>query len=277
MGTVRVASVLATTHVMPKYEGVRLDPSMLRELVERVNSGSLPMLWNHDPRRQLAPSNVVANIEERDDGELAAVIEFDIDEGVWADLERELKLAGAPGGFSFSGSVPYATLGAPSNPSISVAGESGEFDPAEVAEAAGSLEKHAYVAVGQLFQFGASQDIARFVVEVGPDVANMLAPELIGAGLYDLIRRALRRKKRPGQTMVDVRVDEETGRRRVQGVVVTDDPDVAAAAIKDLVTGLSAYEGVVEYDLRTQTWRGRLSDPGGAGSTPTSIDPSPSE
>ncbi len=63
MRTVRVTAVLATTHLVPKYDGVRLSPEALREMVERVASGSLPMVWNHDPRRELAPSNVVANIE----------------------------------------------------------------------------------------------------------------------------------------------------------------------------------------------------------------------
>lgn len=266
MRTVRVTAVLATTHLVPKYEGVRLSPKVLREMVERVTSGSLPMVWNHDPRRQLAPSNVVANIEERDGGELAAVIEFDIDEGVWAELERERTAAGAPGGFSWSGATPYVSLGSPSAPRVSVAGESGEFDPEDVAEAARALDQHARVAVGELFQFGAAQDIARFVVDIGPDAVKVLAPELLGAALYDFIRRALRRKKRPGPTMVDIRVEETAGRRRIQAMVVTDDPDLAATAIKDLMTGLAHYKGIVDFDADAQAWRPRMDGPGLRGS-----------
>lgn len=238
---------MATTHVVPKYGGVQIPVEVLHELVARVNAGDIPMVWNHDPRSRLNPTEVAAHVEERSDGHFAAVVEFDVDEEVWSQIDDELKSAGAPGGFSYSGTESRGQLGPRGAPSVLVAGECSHFLPQDMFESAAPLAEIAEVEIAELFQFGSTGEVARFVIEMGKDIYDSLPAELVGAAIYDLIRRSLQRKKTPGQTMVDVRLNETPGHRQLQAVVVTDDPAIAADALRTLLQSPPTATGILDY------------------------------
>jgi hypothetical protein len=72
MGTVRVHCVLATTHAIPAYGGIRLGEEVMHDLATAVADGSMPMHFNHDISRPVHVSNVVTGVERRPHGEHAA-------------------------------------------------------------------------------------------------------------------------------------------------------------------------------------------------------------
>jgi hypothetical protein len=78
------------------------------------------MTLNHDPTRPLAARILDAGIE--DDGEAyeRVWVRFEVDEEVWAEVQAEWEGAGAPGGFSWSGSVELAFLPAETETSLTV-------------------------------------------------------------------------------------------------------------------------------------------------------------
>jgi hypothetical protein len=64
------------------------------------------MHFQHDISRPVEISNVVTGTERLEDGYLAAWSEFDVDEEVWDQFEREVEATGAPGGMSVSMTGP---------------------------------------------------------------------------------------------------------------------------------------------------------------------------
>jgi|SRR5687767_14903188 len=254
VATIRVSVVVATDGHVGKYGGISLAPEALHSMAEALNSGGIPMTWNHDPRQPVKAKNVTARVEELESGRLAVVAEFDVEADAWAEIESHFADAGVPGGFSFTASTPISVIGPETADRITLAAEADHFDEADVVAAAELLAMETSVHAQTLFQFSAVQEVARIIIEMGAGVIVVLGPEIIGAALYDAVKLLLGRKRQPGRTMVDFRVEEGNGVRRTQAIVVTDDPEVAGTAIRECYRQISDLRGIVEYDPLTGTW-----------------------
>jgi len=106
MALVTVTARVASTHPVAKYGGVRLSEGVLRQMEAAFNSGTVPMNFDHSSLAPLQVQNLVAEVVDLDDGELALDATFEIEEDAWSSVESEFVKAGVPGGWSFTAGEP---------------------------------------------------------------------------------------------------------------------------------------------------------------------------
>ncbi|MFI0794102.1 hypothetical protein ACH4OY_15650 [Micromonospora rubida] len=186
MAIVRVRARVATTHAIPAYGGVQLAESALHQMAEAI-AGGLPMRFQHDLARPIAPMNVTAGVEQMEDGELAVWTEFDIDEEVWGRLEAERLEAGAPGGFSFSTIEAFATRGAPPYDLV-IAADASHFPAPATLAVAETLPSGLSVKLAELFQFSWVPE-PKILIEIGMALLMSTPSDLLGLLLSDVANR----------------------------------------------------------------------------------------
>lgn len=147
----RVSAVLATTHPIGAYGGIQLGKNVLEQLAEALQTGTLPMVFNHDLRRRMDISNVTAGVRERPDGQWEAWADFDVPVSDWARFQHELSEFGAPGGMSFKCSTLLARRG--DSPVVRIAADAHHFTDEDLLQAGQVLASHVSVEVERLYSF----------------------------------------------------------------------------------------------------------------------------
>ncbi len=135
-------------------------------------------------------------------GYKAVEADFEVDADVWDAFQAELGEQGAPGGMSFTYAELFAEL-APNDSTkteqFSLTADASHFSDDAIHDAGARLTEFGTVRVGRLYQF-ADLHTCRVIVEVVHDSGG-LDPDLwavtlgvISAGIYDAIKRLLRRR-----------------------------------------------------------------------------------
>jgi predicted RNase H-like HicB family nuclease len=263
---VEIEAVVATNHPLPAYGGVRVDESVLYELVKAIRSGSLPMLIGHDIRRPLSPTILDARVRERSDGYKEVWIRFTVDASAWAQFEEDLAASAAPGGFSFAFAEPIANLPPRTSDSlatVAIEADASHWSDADLLAAAQDLRSVGPVHVGRRYQF-ALEPLAVVVLTL------VLLPVLTGLAtnaIYDGLKRFLGRGRR---TIFQFRIEREDG-RNFDARLETDDPEVLRHAI-EAFDRLAHSEKLNEWDDRERTWK-QLQQSGEAGQSPQTESP----
>lgn len=246
---VEVEGVVATDQPLSAYGGVQLDESVLYDLAEAIQSGSLPMFIGHDIRKPLSPTILDARVRERSDGYKEVWIRFTVDADAWAEFEGNLAASGAPGGFSFAFTEPVANLpprADDSTASVVIEADASHWSDADLLAAAQDLRSVGSVHVGRRYQF-AVEPLAVVVLTL------VLAPILTGLAtnaIYDGLKRFIGHERR---TIFQFRIEREDG-HNVEARLETDDSGVLRRAI-EAFDRLAHVEQLIEWDDRERTWK----------------------
>lgn len=254
MPTRRVRARVATTHALPAYGGIRLAENAIRQMAEQLAAGAIPMRYQHDLARPVFASNVIAGIEELEDGELAAWIEFDVDEDQWALVQQEWANAGAPGGFSFSTAESFATRGEPPY-DVQIAADASYFDDAFlVAAAADSLPTDVTVELARLYQFSWIPD-PKIMIDLTQSILVSIPGNLLSSYLYDLGSKFKSRlTPDPRPPIFEIRV-RRTRRSRTTTVKISTTSDDGLRRAMEAVPAILRAEGqTAHWDDEGQRW-----------------------
>lgn len=255
MTTRRVRAIVATTHPMQAYGGIQLAQSVIRQLADQIAWGGIPMRYHHDLSRPVTGTNVIAGVEQMDDGEYAAWIEFDVDEDEWGLFEGERLAAGTRGGFSFSTAEPYASRGKPPF-DVEISADAAYYDDKFVQGAATEcLPKELTVELARLYQFSVAPD-PKIVIDIVETVIVGISLNLLSAYLYDFLHRCkgkvsrgsptptfeirMRRTRRSTNTTVKIEATDDAGLRR---------------AMESLPDILSVEGRTASWDSSAHGWR----------------------
>lgn len=205
MQSVRVRMVLATSHPIAAYGGVRFPESAIAGIAEAFASGSLPMRFNHDLTRPVQIQNRQSGTERLPDGYLAAWGEFDIDSGVWAAIKREVADSGAPGGMSISVTTPLRGDSPLTDTPVLVAADAYHFTDEEIRGAVRALSQIDPSAQGrQLLQF-AVDPTALIVIQIAASTLTTVGIGLATNAIYDAVKQFFTKRRRgKGGTVVDL-------------------------------------------------------------------------
>lgn len=236
---VEFEAIVATTHPVEKYGGVRLGDEVLVNIAEALNSGALPMIGQHDWTRPLRTRDVRASVVTMPDGERAVQMAGLVVRDDW-------EAHGPFGGMSFSASVPLARAEGPhpNRQPLWLSADGQFWDDTSIAEACMLMSSLGPVSGGTLVQFAALND-ARVVLEIGYELVITLGPGLATSAIWDGIVFLLRRRRRlQGELASHTRVELVTPSLSgpVIGIIDTTSEDVAQAAI-------AAYSAAVEQAL----------------------------
>jgi hypothetical protein len=251
MGKKLVRARLATTHAVDVYGGLQLGRNVMDDLAAAVKAGDLPMHLNHDIRRPLAVEIVDTGVEELPDGEFAAWAEYLIDEKVWEDWQLELAAAGAPGGMSFTFSVPISPSVQSAGAQAQIAGDAAHYSDDELTEAAATLERVLSQATeaDQLFQFNAVS-MALVVIEFTNDVLASVGPNVLASALWDACKLLWRPGAAPHERSRFTVTARESrhGRRRLKLVIDVPDESALQIALRRAPAVLqSAAQGTFDF------------------------------
>lgn len=143
----RVRGFMATTDPLSVYGGVQLPEQAIRELVEMIRLGPLPLQVQHDDRYRLNPKVIVAEVRRTTTGSLGAWVELELDPDEWNTV-ADMK------GFS------VATIGNYSSPDLAArkpillfSADAGEFDRQDYEAAVRKLSDHFAVGGGNSTSF----------------------------------------------------------------------------------------------------------------------------
>jgi hypothetical protein len=187
MPKVEVEAIVATSHPIAAYGGVRFDDTVLIKLADAILSGELPMLLQHDIRRPLDPEILDARVRDRPDGYKEVWIRFLVDEGIWEEFDQARIAADAPGGFSVSCSEPLAEMEGPSTSPVvfGLAADASHWPDEELLAAADDLRAVGAVKVGRRYEFA-------FVPAAVVDLVAPILTGVVANAVYDALRRFLR-------------------------------------------------------------------------------------
>ena len=65
---VALEAIVATTHRVEKYGGIRIAENALQQIVDALNAGTLPMIGHHDWTKPIRTGDLEASIVELVDG-----------------------------------------------------------------------------------------------------------------------------------------------------------------------------------------------------------------
>lgn len=249
-------AIVATSHRVEKYGGIRLGEDALQQIAAALNRGGVPMLSHHDPTRPVRTRDLLAGVVSLPDGERAVRIAGLINAEDWA-------AAGEIRGMSFAYPQPIGRADGPypqAEP-LRLSADAAWFDDATIAHACSLMSALAPVEGNRLYQFSAVEDL-RVIVEIGTSLVAALGPNLAASAVWDGLKYMLiavtPRRKRidPAATSrVELVTPLPTG--NVTAVIDTVDVETARQA-------LAAYSAAVETAARAA-----------AGSTVVQWSPSP--
>jgi len=184
-----------TSHPIRAYGGIRLDEAIVARVAEAVSNGTLPMQFEHDISRPIDISNVVTGTERLEDGYLAAWSEFDVDEEVWDQFEREVEAAGAPGGMSASLTGPLDGETLATDSQVVVAADAHHFTDDDIRRAASELARLDPSAGGErLYQFSGVPE-AKVVIDTVLALGAAVGTNILAAIIYDAAKGFLKRQR----------------------------------------------------------------------------------
>ena len=219
---------------MDAYGGIQLDHEVLERLAEALRAGRLPMILQHDPTRPLSARIVDAGIGDDGEGYEQVWVRFEIEEEAWNAVQDEWRRAGAPGGFSWSGSVPLRFIPAEGDapkPTVAIAADAHFWTDEQIVDAATKLSTHANVHAAQRLAFAHVPDPVVVIT------LYEIARDIFADALWDTLKGFLTRQpavdsSAPDQTIFEFRISE--GGRNIIGRVATNDAGVLHHAIDAL-------------------------------------------
>jgi hypothetical protein len=244
---------LATTRRIAAYGGVQLDASVLVQLTDALREGSLPFDVNHDLRRPFPIQVIDAGVDELEDGEQGAWVTFEVEEEVWEARQRELKLLGAPGGFSFAYGIPLFVPAEGERPDIRISADAAHFLDLELLEAAMSLSEVAPTEADRLYQFSAVS-IAKITLETAQYLWATMPAAVLAAVIVGAVGRLFRSRKDPtSKSVVEmVSLDGDSG-RIVRAHVESSSDAVIIKAIESF-QAIALQDGRFQFAETTEAW-----------------------
>ncbi len=242
----RVRARVATTHALPAYGGIRLAESAVRQMADQLAGGGVPMRYNHDPVRPLACTNIVAGVEKMEDGEFAAWVEFDVDEDEWQLYDQERQKAGAPGGFSYSTVVRFASRGRPPY-DLEIAADASYFnDMFLVSATAESFPDELTLELARLYQFSWAPD-PKVLIDLAQATLMAIPANLLSSCLYDFARKCKSKLAAgSGSPIFEVRV-HRTPRSKTTTIKITATDDHGLRQAMEGVPEILRAEGQTAY------------------------------
>lgn len=227
MPMTRREMVVATTHPLEVYGGIRLTVEVLEDIAHSLRSGA-PMLAHHDARRPIDTRNPEAGVRQRSDGEYEVWISVEIDDDAWSEYEAEVAGAGAPGGISFTAYEPIArAVGPDAGFTVRLAANAHHSSDEQILEAGTAFAGVAPVEVGRLLQFSFTPPDLVVLSFILNQVSSIPAG-VVGNYVYDALRRFRRNDKTP-----ELRLEVESAAGRVTAVIPEGTSDrTAKLAIK---------------------------------------------
>lgn len=249
----RVEVIVTTTHHVDAYGGLRLTTDALRGIAQAIQSGTMPLLFNHDAQTPAKAENVAAGVRARIDGEHEVWAEFDIDSNQWARFQAHLDNIGAPGGMSIGFTQPVGDY--PGGPDaieglrIQVDADAHHFPSDEVVVEAERLARFGPVRVGEIFQLAADPPALvalAFFIDVGAQVSW----GVLGNYVYDLLRRI--RKGKPST----IHLEAIEGERSVKAIIPIDaNEQVAMRAVEAFENVATSVSGTYVYDAELDAYK----------------------
>ncbi|MBI4935706.1 MAG: hypothetical protein HY828_17630 [Actinobacteria bacterium] len=250
--------IVATTHPMRAYGGVRFSREALAGLADSLNKGKTPWHLEHDALQPLDAEVIAAGLNERDDGEAEVWAELRVDGAQWGAYERAVVEAGAPGGISVSATSTISRHpgppGAPVGVEVVVAADAAHFSDEEIDAAAAEIAHNVPARSAELFQFS-HQPPALIVLEFVLDGGVQVAWGVLGSYVYDALRKL--RKDSPAAVQLVVEEPE-----RVVKAVIPHGTDQATVdkALASWERVAAQGRGVYSYD-EAEDWRFSHPDP----------------
>src|SRR6185437_8580852 len=231
--------IVATSHRVEKYGGVKLAESALQQIVDALNEGKLPLLGQHDWTKPIRTQSLEAQLVKLEDGELAVRLTGFADTDDWES-------AGPIGGMSFTTSELLGRAEGlhPENESLGVAADAGWWEDTVIGKACSIMSAVAPVDGKRLLQFSAFDD-ARVVLEIGYSALATFGPGLGSSAIWDGLKFLLaHRKHRDGLETTPTRVELTTDLNAgtVVGVIDTRDSDIARQALETYSKAVEAVD-----------------------------------
>ena len=242
MARVHAHGILASSRPIEAYGGMELPEAMIEELAEATRSGAVPMSFAHDSARPITVSNVDSGTRRNEQGYLEAWVEFDVDEGLWAAYQSEVKAAGIEGfgGMSITFMTPLDGEDWVDTP-LKVAGDAHHFSDDELRDAAMILRSLHPDAVGeQLYQLSAIPGL-RVIFDVTLDFFVSVGTNIAASALYDAAKKLFKF----GQTnSVDIAFRETRSGARSLKIAIKYDTE------EELKTAMDRLPALVESGAR---------------------------
>lgn len=250
MGRIVAKGVVASTHPMTVYGGIRLSEQAVRSIAEKLRSdGAVTFGMHHD--RRLTLDAVVTDVIVRtdDSGETIVEATFDVDEDEYAEKGGELV-----GGFS----VTCVEAFLPSEyrePAVTLAADAGWYSDADLQRFYEFFASHGIPAqAGRLYQFSAASDAVVLLSFVGQQVATM-PTGIICNYIYDSLKLFVSGCRDSGQSDLEINFDPKTG-RAVTLHLRTSSDEALKAAVDKLPAIIESNSGKsYEYSDDAQEWK----------------------
>ncbi len=228
---IALEAVVATTHRVEKYGGVKLAESALQQIVDALNSGTLPMIGHHDWTKPIRTRDVEASLVELADGEKGVRLVGLVHQDDW-------DAAGHVGGMSFTTFDVFGMAEGPhpeGTEPVKLAADAGWFADEDIGTACSIMSQLAPAEGARLLQFSAV-DLARISLELGLIYVTTWGPGIAQNAIWDGLKfLMLRRLKRTpdGELESSTRIELVTSLPvgAVTAVIDTNDPDVAQKAL----------------------------------------------
>lgn len=237
-------ATVASTHPVAKYQGWRLSAEALEGLAERLKSGEIPMLFDHDVREPISADFLDAQVVPLGDGNSVLEATFEIDADAWEKIEDGFAQAGVPGGFSFTATVPQTAPGSGEAPMVTLAADAAAWTDQDRAEAGALLDAVAPTRTDRLFQYSGIELATILIV-----LAEGVGVGVLGNAAYDALKRLLNR--RTGETRIEVHRHSADGTSQ-KAIITTEDPAIAREALESLESEQSGR--TVTFDTQKRLW-----------------------
>jgi hypothetical protein len=239
-----VKARVASTHPVEKYPGWHLSAEALEEMAEHLRSGDIPMLFDHDARERIEARVLDAQVVPPDQGHSALDVVFEVDAEAWEGIQDRFADAGAPGGFSFSATVPQVAPKSGDEALVILAADAAAWTDRDRAEAGALLDAVVPTQTDRLFQYSGLELATIFLV-----LAEGVGLGVLGNVVYDALRRLLSRRK--SETRIEIHRRSPDG-RSLKAIVTTSDPEIAREALETLSENQEAP--TAHFDTDTRRW-----------------------
>jgi len=252
---VALEAIVATSHRVEKYGGVKLAESALQQIADALNAGTLPMIGHHDWTKPVRTRDLEASIVALADGEKAVRLVGLVRQDDWDAM-------GQIGGMSFT---TFEVIGIAEGPHaaetepIKLAADAGWFSDDDIAGACSVISQLAPTEGARLLQFSAI-DMARISLELGLTYVTAWGPGIAQNAIWDGLKHLmLRRLKRTtdGATTPPTRIELVTPlpAGAVTAVIDTSDPDVAQRALAVYSDAVARAAEVAPQAKHIIVWR----------------------
>lgn len=240
-------AIVATTHRVEKYGGIRLSEGALQQIADALNTGQVPMLGQHDWLRPIRTQRLRAQLVTLLDGERAVRLT-----GLVHSQDREA--VGDVSGMSFSTqlSIGRAVGLNPEAEPVKLSADAASFDDSVIATACSLMSAQAPAEGYRLYQFSALDDL-RIILEMGLNLVVALGPELATSAIWDGIKLMLgsvRDKRHDLAPIPTTRLELVTPLPTGEVIAVIDTPDIEIAR-----EALAAYSQAVEVAAKAAAQR----------------------